>query len=408
MRQSRTTFKSISTLTVCSWINRTTFTTLTLLVPLYRLVLANALVENDDASLHKAARVIDSLLKHPTPVMDPLQAMLFRPLISALNDPKRTIFAQRYGFEPALTTLSEELARDSARSKLHIDLTADQLLASYADVIWQRHESNHLQPQSEPRSRDNAYWLDQFYQDDSWAHSGNITLDSARLLSQGFNNQIVSNSHSQALRRVLELEYDAYTKRPVVANMSLQTPTSMQEREASLFNMMDHVLSAPETVEALESTSTQKDAADQPVYSDVMADLETRNNFAREEANLKLQAVEQQNLARLRADLAAQAYEQDIARSGNTTDMQMDTTDMSMDATDMRTDKQTLSEKEELDRQHDDELAQTAANLLDRVSDNQTTKFKNSAFLGLMRQLADREVRVEGDKMVPVSILVLC
>ncbi|KAG9702927.1 hypothetical protein KCU73_g18239, partial [Aureobasidium melanogenum] len=61
-------------------------------------------------------------------------------------------------------------------------------------------------------------------------------------------------------------------------------------------------------------------------------------------------------------------------------------------------------EQRELDRQNDDELAQTAANLLERVSDNQTSKFKNSAFLGLMRQLADREIRVEGDKMVPTNI----
>jgi len=65
--------------------------------------------------------------------------------------------------------------------------------------------------------------------------------------------------------------------------------------------------------------------------------------------------------------------------------------------------EQQRRDQRELDRQNDDELAQTAANLLERVSDNQTSKFKNSAFLGLMRQLADREVRVEGDKMVPVS-----
>ena len=51
----------------------------------------------------------------------------------------------------------------------------------------------------------------------------------------------------------------------------------------------------------------------------------------------------------------------------------------------------------------DDEMAQTAGRLLERVSDNTSEKFQNSQFLSLMRRLRDREVRVEGDKMVEVS-----
>ena len=34
---------------------------------------------------------------------------------------------------------------------------------------------------------------------------------------------------------------------------------------------------------------------------------------------------------------------------------------------------------------------------------NQTDKFRNSQFLGLMRKLRDREVKVEGDKMVETN-----
>ncbi|RFU36331.1 hypothetical protein B7463_g63, partial [Scytalidium lignicola] len=47
-----------------------------------------------------------------------------------------------------------------------------------------------------------------------------------------------------------------------------------------------------------------------------------------------------------------------------------------------------------------DALARTAGQLLDSVRDNQSEKFKNSTFLELMRQLRDREVRVEGDQIV--------
>lgn len=50
----------------------------------------------------------------------------------------------------------------------------------------------------------------------------------------------------------------------------------------------------------------------------------------------------------------------------------------------------------------DDEMAATAGRLLERVADNTSEKFQNSQFLELMRRLRDREVRVEGDKMVEI------
>ena len=52
-----------------------------------------------------------------------------------------------------------------------------------------------------------------------------------------------------------------------------------------------------------------------------------------------------------------------------------------------------------------EELARTAGQLLENVKGDQSQKFKESNFLSLMRQLRDKEVRVEGDKLVDVSIL---
>merc|ERR1712072_720534 len=53
--------------------------------------------------------------------------------------------------------------------------------------------------------------------------------------------------------------------------------------------------------------------------------------------------------------------------------------------------------------QDDDALAATAEELLNKVEHNKTDKFKNSQFLGLMRKLRDREVKVEGDQMVETT-----
>jgi hypothetical protein len=56
-----------------------------------------------------------------------------------------------------------------------------------------------------------------------------------------------------------------------------------------------------------------------------------------------------------------------------------------------------LSEKEEADR-----LAKTAGELFDRLQYERETneKFRNSSFMALMKKLRDREVVVEGNKMV--------
>jgi hypothetical protein len=52
-----------------------------------------------------------------------------------------------------------------------------------------------------------------------------------------------------------------------------------------------------------------------------------------------------------------------------------------------------------------DELAKTAGQLLDYVRHDQSQKFKESNFLALMRQLRDREVIIDGDKIRQVSTL---
>ncbi|THY36463.1 hypothetical protein D6D01_00445 [Aureobasidium pullulans] len=370
-------------------------------LPLFRLALADALVTNTDESLHKAAKVVAALIQHPRS-MDPIQAMLFRPLLSALNDPKRTLFAQRYGYEPALHEMLDALAQQTENTRLNIDATTERLLASYADLLWQRTESNHLNPTGSPRTADNAHWLDQFFRDQDSMTAQNITQQSANLLTGTFQRHVISDPNSQALSRVLDLEHELYSERPALSSTSMPLK---QGREAMLFDMMERVLSLPETLEALE-------ASDAPQQS-FLQKQSVGDNHALEDYQHQLRLLEQQNAKRhwLNASLAqGQEYIQDGAiqpsgelygRSGDLYEASLD--EQSLENVPSQQTEQERQEQRDLDRQNDDELAQTAANLLERVSENQSSKFKNSAFLGLMRQLADREVRVEGDKMVPTN-----
>ena len=50
-----------------------------------------------------------------------------------------------------------------------------------------------------------------------------------------------------------------------------------------------------------------------------------------------------------------------------------------------------------------EELARTAGQLLENVKGNQSSKFRESNFLSLMRQLRDKDVRVEGNELVDVN-----
>lgn len=66
-------------------------------------------------------------------------------------------------------------------------------------------------------------------------------------------------------------------------------------------------------------------------------------------------------------------------------------------------DEQREEQDEQRQTHDDDQLAATAQELLEKVSHDQSDKFKNSQFLSLMRKLRDREVRVEGDQMVETT-----
>lgn len=50
-----------------------------------------------------------------------------------------------------------------------------------------------------------------------------------------------------------------------------------------------------------------------------------------------------------------------------------------------------------------DELSRTAGLLVDSLKDEANPKFQNSAFLGFMRQLRDKEMVVDGDDIVPAA-----
>ncbi|KXL45876.1 hypothetical protein M433DRAFT_156659 [Acidomyces richmondensis BFW] len=105
---------------------------------------------------------------------------------------------------------------------------------------------------------------------------------------------------------------------------------------------------------------------------------------------------------------AAMATEEDVGLEEKTTDseaVQATISSSTMDTLpegDLREDG-IQEEPRTLPDDEDDALAATAQELLDKVQHHQSDKFRHSNFLSLMRRLADREVRVLGDKVVEVD-----
>lgn len=64
----------------------------------------------------------------------------------------------------------------------------------------------------------------------------------------------------------------------------------------------------------------------------------------------------------------------------------------------------TSTTEEKIQLRHDaDDLARTAAELIETVKDEQNPKFKNSQFLQLMKSLRDGDIVVDGNDMVQRS-----
>lgn len=137
---------------------------------------------------------------------------------------------------------------------------------------------------------------------------------------------------------------------------------------------------------------------------DMMADVEQEQPMMQEDKDLeamieRVEAATQQEATNMLNDVAQEAEQERDWRLEDT----IHGSDVEFRPFDHVQEDVLQEDQQQRPTQDDDALAATAQELLEKVSHDQSDKFKNSQFLSLMRKLADREVRVEGDKMVDVS-----
>lgn len=349
-------------------------------LPVLRVALLKAVLDGSDRSLHDAALLLHQLNQHDPSQIDPVQAMLLQPVIYRLVDSTHSSFPQRYGQTLNIESLKDTIT--NLASTAHIDQTNERLLAAYADTLWGRDQTNHLANIHQDPAEDNI-WRERFRYDVDAIQQRHVSDTTLHQLDRSGINHL---DDLQSILRVLNLEVDAFKDRhPDAAQNAFDTSNPASVR-AALSNMAKAARQEPELVEAIGEPSI------------------LTGNFtaqaARQEYEAQLRLLERQN-----AEMQAMREQRDMETEAENLDP---ATELDMEEAgrllreDLPQEEITEQQQQQQSRREDDELAETAAELLTKISDNQTDKFKNSAFLGLMRKLADREVRVEGDKMVEV------
>lgn len=199
---------------------------------------------------------------------------------------------------------------------------------------------------------------------------------------------------------------DQFAQAAPKAQASASSPLAFQQRARGIGNFgFQSSFAQSNYAPAVQSKGIQPVVVDQfdeaaferafdMAREDMMADVEeTTQSETIEELAEKVEAATQQEATQMLNETAQDIPEQtvnDIVHRIHSSDIEYEPHEI-------------LKEEEMLDQQprnDDDALAATAQELLEKIEHNQSDKFKNSQFLGLMRKLRDREVRVEGDQMV--------
>ncbi|KAF1356131.1 hypothetical protein BDV97DRAFT_392 [Delphinella strobiligena] len=359
-------------------------------MPLIRLALLKAIMDGTDHSLHEAALFVNHLTHYRLNHIDPFQAMLLRPIIIRLADQSRSNFAQRYHFTALLPVLANKC--QEAEKKVPITRETERLLAAYADCLWGRDLSNHLQT-TQDDAQDEEYWRISLEESMDNTNDENPTTQALNMLRE---TNLYGFPAEGGMRRVQDLEFDAYRARHhFPASLTAQSGDPQNQ----LFHMAQTLSEDSRVHEAIKSLSVninpEHAVEDYVTQRDLLEQAQKQPSWM--ETQQELNSLVQQNRERV---MMSSAEERQAMLDGINRIQTPQETIRPME------DEQTPQQQQDQPTRADDELAQTAADLLDKISHERSSKFQNSAFLGLMRKLADREVKVEGDKMVEVSTFI--
>ena len=309
-----------------------------------------------EQSMHQFALLMSLLEEHDFDFITPQQAALFMPLFQTVLH-RDLPYASRYNLESRADNFIEyfDVPVELAEKE-------QQIRDGYAEALKGRVLSNHL-------------------------------VDTTR-----------SAATDEEMRADLEMQLSKLNGLPQDSKVFQAIPKELNEQmgrqrlEPEAFEVLQSevslAMSMPSSLEFMGDVSSQE------MLQNPYQWLWSMSDHARTDAEIM---VARANADSIQAVVPMTEQEMAAGLRGPSEDMLENVEsgfyDEALDA--RMTDEQVQDARDEMQR-NDDALAQTAGELLDKVADNQSTKFQKSSFLDLMRRLRDREARVEGEKIVEV------
>lgn len=341
---------------------------------LLRVRLFQCIAGNSEQATHEAALYVSLLEQHPVENLNTSQLQIFASLFANIH-PESMPFESRYALSKRADELNRRYAKELRSRPDAIETPGFQLSQLYFDTLHRLDRTELGMPPTIAVATDVEMRSDVAMR----------LSDLNKLPIEERVYQAISRENTQpsttAEPDILEMELSLAS---ALVDQPFQEQLGAQDNWSRLWNITQHVNSMPETVEARDIMESLRQT--EPSTVNRMSSMPQTTGYANLESSMLTQS--QNDLDMLGQDVS---LEQDHVMLNREDPVQEDQTKLDQDR----------------QRNDDDELARTASDLLDKVSDNKTTKFQNSTFLGLMRKLKDREVRVEGDKMVEVSTVTL-
>jgi len=310
-----------------------------------------------EQSIHEAALYLSILETHDLKRMNPVQAQLFVPILIRLADVKDYTFTNRYALAERAASIVEQL-----RFGYPNNPQVQALEGAYREQA--------------KRSPINTYFSSQVRVATDAEMRADLDMQMDRLRdisperrifeaisqSQFANPQTLTEADLRILRLEADIISNQYSTNPLTT--STQNYEEMLQDPANwLYSLSYHAVDLPEVVEAREHAQALDPHAD---LAPMQVPLQHNN----------LQNNDLQN------------YPLQMERYSEQEQQQQ---------------QQTQPTEQELPQRDNDDLSRAAGELVDKLQTNTSAKFQNSSFLALMRRVRDKEIIVEGDKMIESS-----
>ncbi|KAH7114276.1 hypothetical protein B0J11DRAFT_131419 [Dendryphion nanum] len=255
-------------------------------------------------------------------------------------------------------------------------------LQAYQEILNKQEQDNVAQQE---RARTQSMEMH-----DNFAQQGRVSVEELQKIRDDATEKVFKTAPESdpVLAQLREKRPSVYYTLKLRSELDLEIPAQSAwlealERAERQGTITKDASEARWCVEALNAITTRE----------LPADLQSRVESLIKATNERL--MSQHPFARsLQRTYSEQQFRQDLEAAGYRTGTPLQ---------EQREPEQKKEEQQQQPPRHDDdEMAETAGRLLERVADNTSEKFQNSQFLSLMRRLRDREVRVEGDKMVDI------